>query len=403
MAPTVSPSSSRKRPAAPSARHAATDIQLALQELLALDGKGGWVVSCYQKLEPGDRAGEKYRIKLKNRLRLAGQRLGILGFAHAEREAVQRDLARIEEFFAHSGNLSGARGVAVFASRSYFRVVRLPYVLRSRVLVDRTPVVSELVALAEAGSRLLVAVADRRTARLFDVGLSGIEELDGLIAPDATRPARFHPERGNAPGIGEYRFHTRIREEKHRHLAHVADAVLRAFRAHAFDGLVIGGAGADAEALLPHLDASVRDRVVGVLRLAPKGASPAEIREQALAMLAEANEAGAADAVGEVAGLVKSGWAVDGVEESLRALARGQVRTLLVDHDAVLPGYRMSASGRLATAPAAGRADGEAVPVADLLDDAIEEALRQRARVLVVRGPMARRIDRLAALLRFRA
>jgi len=55
MAPTASRSSSRKRGAA---GPAATDIQTALQELLALDGTGGWVVSCYQKLEPGDRAGE---------------------------------------------------------------------------------------------------------------------------------------------------------------------------------------------------------------------------------------------------------------------------------------------------------------------------------------------------------
>jgi hypothetical protein len=51
------------------------------------------VVSCYQKLEPGDRAGEKYRIKLKNRLRRAAERLDILGFSHADREAVIRELA----------------------------------------------------------------------------------------------------------------------------------------------------------------------------------------------------------------------------------------------------------------------------------------------------------------------
>jgi len=223
-----------------------------------------------------------------------------------------------------------------------------------------------------------------------------------MIAPEATRPARFHPERGNSPGVGEYRFHTRIREEKHRHLARVADAVLRAFRTQAFDGLVIGGAGTDAEALLPHLDAGVQGRVVGVLRVAPKGVAAAAVREQALAMLAEANETDAAEAVGEVAGRVSSGWATDGVEPTLRALARGQVRTLIVDHDAVLPGYRLGTSGRLTTAPAGSKAEGEAFPVADLLDDAIEEALRQRARVLVVRGPMARRVDRLAGLLRFR-
>jgi peptide chain release factor subunit 1 len=268
--------------------------------------------------------------------------------------------------------------------------------------VDRSAVVGELVALAETGTRLLVAVADRRSARLFDAGLDGTVELEGLISPQATRPARYHAERGSAPGVGEYRFHNRIREEKQRHLAHVADAVSRAFRSRPFDGVVVGGAGTDAEALVPHLDTVVQGKLLGTLRLGLKRTGAAELREQAFALLAEAAETAAAEAVGEVAGLVGSGWAVDGVEATLKALARGQIRTLIVDHDAVLPGYRMSANGRLATTPAGSKSEGEAVPVADLLDDAIEEALRQRARVLVVRGPMARRIDRLAGLLRFR-
>jgi peptide chain release factor subunit 1 len=378
-----------------------SDVPAALAELLAWDADG-WIVSCYQKLEPGDRAGEKYRIKLKNRLRLAGERLGILGFAHSEREAIADALARIEDFFGHPGNLEAARGLAVFVGSRLFLVVRLPYVLRSRVLVDRTPVVSELVALTEAGTSLLVAVADRRSARLFAVGLDGVEELEGVVAPGSTRESRFHGARGSAPGVGEYRFHNRIREEKHRHLAGAAEAVSRAFRQRAFDGLVVGGIGADDAALLPHLDSGVRDKVIGVLRLAPRNVSASEIRERALALLAEAADTAAAEAVGEVAGLRTGGWATDGVEPTLRALARGQVRTLLVDNDVVLPGYRLQSSGRLTTVPGGPRGEGEPLPVADVLDDAIEEALRQRARVLVVSGALAKRIDRLAALLRFR-
>ena len=96
-----------------------------------------------------------------------------------------------------------------------------------------------------------------------------------------------------------------------------------------------------------------------------------------------------------------TGWGVDGVEVTLRALSRGQVATLLVDAEAVLPGFRLAASGRLTTEAAASRGEGEPVPVADLLDDAIEEALRQRARVSVVRDAPARRFDRLAGILRF--
>lgn len=383
-------------------RPAETDVQRALRELLALDS-ASWVVSCYQKLEPADRQGEKFRIKLKNRLRRAAERVEALGYDRAGREAVGVALGRIERFFQFPSNLDGSRGVALFAAPGLFRVVRLPFVLRSRVVVDRSALVGELVALSETGTRILAVVADRTSARLFDVGLDGVAEMEGLVAPDATRAGRFHASRKEVPGLGEYRFHTRIREEKQRHLARVAEAAARAFRVRAFDGIVVGGIGVDANALLPHLDAALRDRVIGVLKLAPKKVTAAEIREQAVSLLAEVADAQAAEAVAEVEALAASGWATSGIESTLRALHQGAVRTLVVDHDATVPGFRMSASGRLTTSAVASRGEGEPLAVADVLDDAMEEALRQRARVLVVRGTMARRIDRLAGLLRFRA
>jgi len=411
MAPIASRSSSKRRAAA--GRGPAT-VTGALAELLAIGDRRGWVVSCYQKLEPGDRAGEKYRIKLKNRLRRAAERLRILGFSHAEREGLEAALSRVGAHFQQTSNLAGSRGLAVFAADGYFRAVAMPYVLKSRVVVDRTPVVGELVALAEGGTRLLAVVADRRSARFFDVGLEGVAELDGLLAPGAARPARFHGERGMMrphgargggaiPGVGEYRFHNRIREERQRHLASVADAVAAHLRAKPFDGVVVGGAGTDAEALLPHLGAPLRSRVLGVLRLPPKQVGAAEVRALSLELLADAAQRSAVESLAELASLLGTGMATESVEPTLRALSRGQVRTLIVDGNAEVPGYRCSVGGRLTERPTCGRGEGESVPVADLLDEAIEDALHQRARVAVVHGREARRFDRLAAILRFRA
>ena len=376
------------------------DVPSTLAELLAL-GDLGWVVSCYQKLEPGDRANDKFRIKLKNRLRVAHERLGILGFSHDERETIGETLDQVESFFRNNTNLSGARGIAVFAGQGWMRAVRLPHVLRSRVLVDRTPVVGELVAYTEHGSRVLAVVADRVSARLFAVDLEGAEEIEGVVNPEATRSSKYHGS-DDAPGQGEYKFHNKIREEKHRHLARISDEVARAFRQRAFDGVVVGGVGPDADALLPHLPSNVRDRVLGVVKLAPKHVTPAEVRERAIALWADATEHAAADAVGELEGLRASGWAVDGVDATLKALSRGQVRTLLVDQEAVVPGYRMAASGRLTLTPSGLRSEGEPLPIADLLDDAIEDALRQRARVYALMGDLAGEFDKIAAILRFR-
>jgi len=98
-----------------------------------------------------------------------------------------------------------------------------------------------------------------------------------------------------------------------------------------------------------------------------------------------------------------TGWAVNGIDRTLRALARGQVRALLVDADASEPGFRCGDSGRLARTERECRDEGEPVPVLDVVDDAIEEALRQGIDVNVVYEPEARvAVDGLAGLLRFR-
>jgi peptide subunit release factor 1 (eRF1) len=98
-----------------------------------------------------------------------------------------------------------------------------------------------------------------------------------------------------------------------------------------------------------------------------------------------------------------SGWAVNGTTASLRALSRGQARALLVHADAGQPGFRCGTSGRLALTERDCRGEGEPIPVLDVVDDAIEEALRQGVDVNVVYEPEAQEaIDGLAALLRFR-
>jgi peptide subunit release factor 1 (eRF1) len=168
----------------------------------------------------------------------------------------------------------------------------------------------------------------------------------------------------------------RIRTEKHRLYAQIADRVFQINREKPLSGIVVGSVGVDAGAVIPHLHSYVHDLVLGVITLNPKKASPAEVREATLTLREErerAWERAHADAVKDGA---PRGWAVNGVEPTLKALGRGQVRTLLADGQ-----------------------DGDT-----RIDEAIEEALRQRAQVDVLYDDKARRVvDGLAALLRFRS
>ena len=82
-----------------------------------------------------------------------------------------------------------------------------------------------------------------------------------------------------------------------------------------------------------------------------------EVREQHL-------RASEARHIEELAEGIGTSWAVNGVRETLNALAHGQVRLLLVRGEAVVPGFRSIKTGRLSTLVRDLRADGEVGAVA---------------------------------------
>lgn len=394
----VAPRRRATRGAAPS-----TPAQAALERLTRLETGGAPVVSCYLKLEPRDRARNKYLIKLKNRIKATEGALGRLGLPREQRDGVQADLRRIEEHLRAPGNLPSTQGVAVFASGAadLFEVVPLPVVHRSRIAVDATPLVRELAAVEDEVGRIIAVVMDRASARFFEVTAFETRELPGLASPSSAH-GRFNAE-GKSIGWGEHTYHNRIREEKQRHLESVARRLFEIDRKSPAHGFVIAAAGSDAAAIEPFLHSYVVERMLGVAKLSPKTATVAEVQAAVLDVREAWERASERLLVEECAEGLGSGWAVNGTREVLAALARGQVRALLVNADAMAEGVRAADSGRLALTPRDLRGEGEPVPVIDVIDEAIEDALRQHLDVNVVFDPEAAgRIDGLAALLRFR-
>ncbi len=350
------------------------DLHASVAALAAITPGPHWVVSCYLKLEPRDKTRGKYLIKMKNRVRDTATALARQALTHADRETIAADLARVLAFFEDPGRLPSTRGIAIFASQGLhlFEALALPHVHRSRLGVDHVPLVRELVALEEEFGAILVAVCDRTAARFFEVTAFDCVELTAVASIEASRGGRFHP----ALGAGEHNYHMRIRTEKQRLYAHVADRIFQIHQQRPLSGLVVAGVGVDAGAVVPHLHTYLHDLVLGVVKLNPKQVTAAEVREAALALREErerAWERAHADAVKEGVG---TGWAVNGIDATLKTLVRGQARTLLAD----------------------GQDDDPRI------DEAVEDALRQRAQVDVFYDAKARRVvDGLAALLRFRA
>lgn len=364
----------------PSEQH----VRAAVERLATIRPGAHRVVSCYLKLEPRDKTRGKYLIKMKNRVRAAMAALERRPLTHAEREAAAADLHRVLAYLEEPSRLPTTRAIAIFACQELglWEALPLPYVHRSRLAVESTPLVRELVALEEEFGTILVAACDRTAARFFEVTAFDSVERAALPGLDASRGSRFHGPRqamsrsGTPAGsAGEHNYHQRIRTEKQRMYAQVADRLFQIHGQQPLAGIVVTGVGVDAGALVPHLHTYLHDLLLGVVKLNPKKATPAEVREVALALREERERAWERAHADAVKAGVPTRWAVNGIAPTLKMLARGQVRTLLAD----------------------GHDDDPRI------DDAIEDALRQRAQVDVLYDDRARRVvDGLAALLRFR-
>jgi peptide chain release factor subunit 1 len=351
------------------------DAQATISRLAAIEPGRHWVVTCYLKLEPRDRTRGKYLIKMKNRVRDREAQLARARppLSHEDREAIAASLRQVLGFLEQPNHLPRSRAIAIFASRELglFEALPLPHVHRSRLAVDHQPLVRELLGLEEEFGTILAVVYDRTAARFFEVTAYDCVERPGLPGIEATRAGKFQ-----GAHAGERHYHQRIRTEKQRLYAQIADRIFQINREKHLTGIVLGSVGVDAGAVVPHLHTYVHDLVFGVVKVSPKQATPAEVRDATLVLREErerAWERAHADAVKDGA---PRDWAVNGVDATFKALSRGQVRTLLAD----------------------GHDDDPRI------DAAIEDALAQRAQVDVLYDDKARRVvDGLAALLRFRA
>ncbi len=383
------------RPAEP----AAPGIPLRLTGLLR---RGPDIVSCYLRLEPEDRQGKRYLLELKEAV--SGVKETLARLAREPCQGVERDLERIITYAAQVANLPRTRGVAIFAcgALKLFQAVPLPRVTRTRLRLDLVAHLQELAEVQREFGTVIAVVLDRAHARFFEVSALGAGELP-CMRPPAMRGGKFHGDPEGAPGWGEADYHRRIREERHRHYAAVARQLERLDGRAGAAQLFLAGPGPVATEFGRFLPPALAGQVVGTARLNPTEVTPAAVYAAVLAARAPQEAAAERALVAALEEGLGTGWAVNGVRPTLGALARGQVRTLLLRPDVSGGGFRCGASGPLAQSRAECRGAGDVLPVSDLVGAAIEDAHRQGSSVSLIHQPAeAARIEGLAALLRFR-
>ena len=268
---------------------------------------------------------------------------------HDEREALKADVQRVREVLAGSDlAANGTRAVAVYACQAedLLEVVALRQPLGSRVVLERTPYVEPLVPDAEQ-ERWCVLLVNRRNARLFAGDGHDLEETD-RIEDDV------HSQHDQG-GWSQSRYQRGVEKEKDDHLVRVADVVFERHKRRGFDRVLVGAPDELVGEIEQKLHPYLRERIAGRLHLDVEHSSLDEVRTAAKAAVEDWSRRCERDALNRlIEGVGRGDRGVAGPDAVREALEQARVDTLLV-------------------------ADGTSA------EEAIEKALEQSAKVIVVR------------------
>ncbi len=397
-------------------------LEKALRNLEKLHSEKEKVVSLYLRLFPEDRQDRKYVRVYKDLVKAQKSAMEKAGMDY---KGLEEDFKRIEDFISEPDNLKNGRGVAIFScmENGVFEVVKLPYVYRNRLMVSSVPLIREIATLDEEFGKTAIVLLDRKHARFFLMGLEVIEEVEDIFEALATRAHKFHsggstlkgaqglmkhsiPSRRGAPnviqhGYGEYRFNTRLVEERHRLFKGVNDALMEMWKEHKFERLVIGSEREDVKEVENFLHEYLLERLVGYINANPSYVDLGELKEKVLDVLIRKDREEDRLALQRCKDLLGR-MSVMGTEQTLKMLQMGNVRELLVPQDYVKEGYLCPQSHMPTLEPNCPLEGEKALPVADVVNEAIELALEERAKVRVIVEPeLQREMDGLCAILRF--
>jgi peptide chain release factor subunit 1 len=315
-----------------------------------------------------------------------------------QRRSMEADADQVRRFVRDRFERHGTRGLALFScsGAGLWEEVTLPQRIRDRVVVAPRPHLLPLEALLESYETFCTVLVDREKARIFLTVGGQIEEVSEIL----DEVPGWHDQGGWA----QARLQRHIKDHVQRHLKNVSEALLRQYKRQRFDHLIVAGPEEVVAELERELHDYVRRTVVARLTL-PIVAPATDVLERTLAIEDELQTRREAEAVARLASEMRSatGRAVAGLDDTLLTLESGRVETLIVAFGLEASGVRCTSCGHLATGGSrCSVCGGDVEEAPDLIEEAVESALRQRCRVETVQdAPDLTALGGIGALLRF--
>jgi peptide chain release factor subunit 1 len=298
------------------------------------------------------------------------------------------------------------KGVILFsdASENFFWSREIQPSVRNNARWAETPYLRPLVELLDEYERYGVVLVDKAHARLFTVFMGEIEEHHELLDPMFVRRVKTT---GTDHILSENRFQDHAAMHVHQHLKEVAGRLEKLVDRYGFDRLLLAGPVEATGELQQLLSKRLRNRVVERVSL-PIKSGAREVLDEALRVERQLERKIEKQIVED---LISGGDGHHpftlGLDPTVRALCERRIWRLIYAAGFNSRGGQCAKCGMLFT-KSAGACDycgGPIKPIDELLEQIIERAMDQDAKIEDVNGDAAKRLQQAAggigAFLRF--
>ena len=317
------------------------------------------------------------------------------------KKRLEEDVERIQEVLRYE---IGPRteGLAVFADAESgrFESIELPFRFSNKLIVEPTAYLRPLIHALALLEPFVLARVSRDDGMIYSIDEWRLTRTEGHSGPYLQSTDR---DTGDVP-VKEYYAAARQESLVDHHFKELAAALDRTVDEIGASHVVLSGQHDIVSNFRKALSARAAAMVVAEIPL-DHAASTAQLLVGARAALADARHVATGALAERIAeGMGAGGRGVGGFDDTLAALRRGQVQTLLIDRAYRPAGWACGSCGHvlLAPTPACPVCDGGTVPIVDALGEAVRSAILQGAYVEVGEDlPVLDSLEGIAGLLRY--
>lgn len=303
-----------------------------LQELLNYSSPQP-MLSIYLNTDPAEGSSDAQKLQLRNWL---------------EEVKSSDDQAAVMKYFEQLRDAKG-RGLAMFscASSGFFRAYSLAVTLRNQMFVGDHPYVKPLADLLDAFGSYGVAVVDKQGARLFHFHMGELIEQEGIMGEEVRR-TRGKASSSSPGGRGGVSSQARNNDEmSSRNIREAADFSVKFFEEVHARRILIGGTDENIAQFRQYLPKSWQSLVAGTFPMSMT-AIHTEVLTRAMQIGQDAEQQSERSLVETM--LTAAAKGQDGavrLEDTLKAVHAGRVKTLIVQEGLLLPAYQCMGCGHV--------------------------------------------------------